>query len=225
MGVLTDFLQSREWRKVIQEFVDGHCSLFEEDVAGGENTSTTSEFEYSIGQMEVYNEFTGIVNALLENVVGEHADDVHAFAQSLEEFASKDPSGPRESRVQDLVNTLLTFDSFETFALVMRARCRQMLSAGELSNYVDAAKRLEASASSRKTPVVLRTKAQLQQQHKTTPPVGIYTDIYTYIYIYLYIYLFIYLSIYIFIYLSIYIFIYLSIYMSAPYRKGDPHHV
>jgi hypothetical protein len=150
MDVVGEFLQSREWRKTIQDFVDGQCQLFEA-------AEDTSEFEFSIGQMEVFNDFRGIVNALLESVVGEYADDMDTFVESLDQFASKDPSGPREGRVQDMVKMLLTFDSFETFALVMSARCGELISGGELSNYVEAAHRLEAE-STRKPFVLKKSK-------------------------------------------------------------------
>ena len=73
ISCVENFLKGNEWKTLVTTFVDSHCAIFA-DIEG----------EHDHGQYEVFNNFRGMVDAILQGVfdeVGSSAEDFISACQ------------------------------------------------------------------------------------------------------------------------------------------------
>jgi len=123
---LHEYIQSDEWYQTIGVFIDSHCQLFSQETlktssaASNNGANTVAAFDH--GQYHVYKEFVDISENILNNMLDSLGGSLDLLGQALDEHASLPPNGPRDNQRNEMINLLLTFDSFPHFTQMMSSK-------------------------------------------------------------------------------------------------------
>ncbi|CAK4112150.1 unnamed protein product [Aphanomyces euteiches] len=113
VDAITQFLQGDQWLQPVNMFMESHKLAFV-------GMSSTQE-AYSLQHHAIFVEFKDMAERLLEHVIQELGCDAHVFLRALEDALAREAGGPKEEEVQKLVETLLSFDDFDTFCKLMQS--------------------------------------------------------------------------------------------------------
>jgi Holliday junction resolvasome RuvABC DNA-binding subunit len=111
LEALKEYLGGSEWHQSIDIFVESNCKYF----------SNVSEMDHQ--QYSLWKTFQEIVEAILEMAL----ENIGGSLQQLEDtidLVQKQPSkGPREDLVKDVLEQLVSFTDFQSFAGMMKQAC------------------------------------------------------------------------------------------------------
>ncbi|KAG9401471.1 hypothetical protein AC1031_009333 [Aphanomyces cochlioides] len=113
VDAITQFLQGDQWLQPVNMFMESHKLAFV-------GMSSTQE-AYSLQHHAIFVEFKDMAERLLEHVIQELGCDAHVFLRALEDDVAREAGGPKEEEVQQLVETLLSFDDFDKFCKLMQS--------------------------------------------------------------------------------------------------------
>jgi hypothetical protein len=109
LEALRDFLSGPEWRQSIEIFIVSNRKYF----------SNITEMDHQ--QHALWKTFQEIVEAILEMALASVGGDFAQLEQAVDVVQSQPSRGPREDVVKDVLQQLLSFADFHSFATMMKA--------------------------------------------------------------------------------------------------------
>ena len=126
ISCVENFLKGNEWKTLVTTFVDSHCAIFA-DIEG----------EHDHGQYEVFNNFRGMVDAILQGVFDEVGSSAEDFISACQIKLSSEDKGPRDAALKNLLRKLFTFEDFMLFQKMMHDKNLMVEDANYASQKVD----------------------------------------------------------------------------------------
>lgn len=122
---LTEYLNGQEWQHTVDMFVRSNCHHFHDPSPSG----------HALEQYRIWQDFKEVVEQILEVALSSIGGSIEALEKALDEIASVPAKGPKDAVVKEILNKLLSFDSFESFCTMMyKARQENDLSGQRLSS-------------------------------------------------------------------------------------------
>ncbi len=115
LEALQNFLNSAEWRDTIRIYVDAHCQYFIQIT------------EYHPQQFVIWKNFQEIAENVLDNALQMVGGSMDLLEKALDDVKHRPSRGPRDEIIKDVIDQLLSFESFDTFALMMNQSCMEKL--------------------------------------------------------------------------------------------------
>jgi len=115
LEALHQYLQSSDWFDTINVFVENHCSIFD---GRGE--------EYDHGHYTVFKEFVEISEQILNDMLQNLGGSLKQLVLSLTDHSIRSATGPRDDMQKEIMTSLLTFDSFPEFCVMMESKSRKI---------------------------------------------------------------------------------------------------
>lgn len=109
---LLEYLRSKEWSESIRMFVDANCYLFQ--------YHNEEKMEYTHEHYNIWKTFQEIVEQILEMTLSNIGGNINILEKAFDKILKKRTStGPREDAIKDILEQLLTYDSFHHFSAMM----------------------------------------------------------------------------------------------------------
>jgi hypothetical protein len=115
IDAVENFLRGSEWRSVVNEFVNSHCAMF-----------AVIDGEHGHGQHDVFLSFHDTVEGLLDGVLSSLGSSPEKFIDALKEREHAPERGPRDAAVNNMIRTLMTFERFDIFKVMMHERNKKL---------------------------------------------------------------------------------------------------
>jgi hypothetical protein len=115
IDALENFLRGPQWKNTMNTFVNSHCAMF-----------AVIDGEHGHGQHEVFRNFRETVDGLLEGVLSDLGCSPEIFIDALEKRQRRPEGGPRDAAINEMVRTLMTFERFDIFKVMMHDRNRKL---------------------------------------------------------------------------------------------------
>ena len=96
---LLNLVQSPDFKAAVLTFFRSHRRLFSENSAGA----------HSHRQFSIWREYQQLVEGLIDSALSVIGGSVEMLEEGLEEIASREPNGPRDAMVQEVVTKLLSY--------------------------------------------------------------------------------------------------------------------
>eukprot|EP00601_Ochromonadales_sp_CCMP2298_P020211 CAMPEP_0173314626 /NCGR_PEP_ID=MMETSP1143-20121109/25438_1 /TAXON_ID=483371 /ORGANISM="non described non described, Strain CCMP2298" /LENGTH=149 /DNA_ID=CAMNT_0014257245 /DNA_START=62 /DNA_END=508 /DNA_ORIENTATION=- len=114
LEALQNYLNGGEWRQSVEMFVESNCKFFDR----------TADLDHQ--HHSLWRTFQEIVETILDMALANCGGSLRELERALDEVQGRESRGPREELVKDVLDKLLAFDDFQSFAAMMkRARDSQ----------------------------------------------------------------------------------------------------
>jgi hypothetical protein len=115
LEALQNYLTTSEWRQVVTVFVKSHCKYF-------------SDIEdYHPQQYIIWKNFQDLAENLLDNTLMSLGGSLDILEKALDKMKNRPSRGPRDEVTKEVIDKLLAFESFPTFAEMMNGACHEVL--------------------------------------------------------------------------------------------------
>lgn len=111
LEVLQNYLNGSEWRQSVEMFVSSNCKYFH-------NITDLDHQQYAL-----WKTFQEIVETILEMALDSVGGNLATLERALDNVQNQPSRGPRDDLVKDVLERLLSFTEFETFAAMMKQAC------------------------------------------------------------------------------------------------------
>jgi hypothetical protein len=125
LEALQNYLNGREWRESIEMFVSANCSLY----------ADIQDMNHK--QYEMWRTFQEIVENILEMALQTVGGSTVSLEKELTRIMKyKEPKGPRDEKIKDVLERLLSFEDFKDFAEMMnreyQVHCEEFINNDEV---------------------------------------------------------------------------------------------
>jgi hypothetical protein len=124
IDAVENFLRGAEWKQVMNTFINGHCAMF-----------AVIDGEHGLGQHDVFRDFRDTVDGLLDGVLSSLGSSPELFITALKQREQRPERGPRDSAVNTMIRTLMTFERFDIFKVMMHEQNKKLEQAELLEEY------------------------------------------------------------------------------------------
>jgi hypothetical protein len=115
LEALQNYLTTSEWREVVTVFVKSHCKYF-------------SDIEdYHPQQYVIWKNFQDLAENLLDNTLMSLGGSLDILENALDKMKNRPSRGPRDEVTKEVIDKLLAFESFPTFAQMMNGACHEVM--------------------------------------------------------------------------------------------------
>lgn len=105
---LQDYLRGEEWRQSIEMFVEANCANFR----------CVKEFDHR--HHALWKTFQEIVDQILDMALSNVGGSLTMLEEAFDQLSSQRSRGPRDETIKEVLAKLLTYQSFEDFAGMMK---------------------------------------------------------------------------------------------------------
>ena len=104
---LLNFVEAPDFKAAVQTFFDSRRRHF----------SASSKGSHSHRQFSIWREYQQLVESLIDSALSVIGGSVEMLEAGLEDIARREPSGPREAMVQEVVTKLLSYHRYDRWTL------------------------------------------------------------------------------------------------------------
>jgi len=108
LEVLQNYLNGSEWRQSVEMFVASNCKYFQ----------NIGEMDHQ--QHDIWKRFQDVVEMVLESALDSIGGNIQKLEEALDAVHNQPSRGPRDDLVKDVLERLLSFTDFESFASMMK---------------------------------------------------------------------------------------------------------
>ena len=113
IDAVSQFIKGSSWLDPIDKFSRDNADMFTEAV------SATSEF--NMAQHQIYRDYEVLVEELIDGIVSDLGCSSDLFVKALGDKISRNAQGAQDEMVNELIEALLAYDDFKTFAHCMHS--------------------------------------------------------------------------------------------------------
>ena len=115
IDAIENFLRGPSWKTTMNTFVNSHCAMF-----------SVIDGEHGLGQHDVFRDWRDTVDGLLQGILSDLGCSPETFIDALDARQKRPEGGPRDAAINEMVRTLMTFERFAIFKVMMHDRNKKL---------------------------------------------------------------------------------------------------